>query len=111
MHEKEMKRETVEKIIEATKEINQAINQLITAVQSITEEDDAARRRMARFIAEMISDLHVEITLAAIKDYPELHPDFPDGSFRWRDYEAFEKMLIRRDRARRGLPAKEEDLT
>jgi hypothetical protein len=69
------------------------------------------QERMARFIAEMISDLHVEITLAAIKDYPELHPDFPDGIFRWRNYEAFEQMLIQRDRGRRRLPAKEEDPT
>jgi hypothetical protein len=106
-----MKRDTVEKIIEATKGINQAINHLIAAVQSITEDDDAERRRMVRFIVEMVSDLYVEITLAAIKDYPELNPDYPDGSFRWRNYEAFEKELIRRDKVRRGLPAKEEDPT
>ncbi len=104
-----MKRETVERIIDATKGINQAINQLIAAVQEITVEDDAARRRMARFIAEMIGDLYIEITLAAIKDYPELHPDLLDGKpFRWRNYEAFEKMLIQRDRVRRGLPKEEE---
>jgi hypothetical protein len=103
-----MKRETVERIIEATEGINQAIAQLITAVQEITVEDDATKRRMARFIAEMIGDLYIEITLAAIKDYPELHPDLHDGKpFRWRNYEAFEKMLIQRDRVRRRLPKEE----
>jgi hypothetical protein len=107
-----MKRDTAKRIIEATKGINQAINQLITAVQSITEDDDAERRRMARFIAEMVADLYMEITLAATKDYPELHPELPDGRpFQWRNYAAFEKELIRRDRVRRGLPAKEEDPT
>jgi hypothetical protein len=84
-----MKREVTEKIIKAMNGLDQAIDGLASAVREI--EDESERKRMLRFVATLIHELHMQVTLPAIKDYPELHPDFPDGSFRWRNYEEFER--------------------
>jgi hypothetical protein len=48
------------------------------------DEEESERRRMLGFIANLITDLHVHVTLPTLRDHPELHPDFPDGSFRWK---------------------------
>lgn len=80
-----MKREIAEEIIESMKGMDAALNRLEMALRAIGDEEETERRRMLRFIGTLICDLYVHITLPTIKDYPELHPDFPDGSFRWKD--------------------------
>jgi len=81
-----MKRETVEKIIGAMKETDRAVDQLATFIREI--EDEVERKRMLRFIGGLIVDLYTQITRPVLKDYPELHPDFPNGDFRWPDQSA-----------------------
>ncbi|SKA30589.1 hypothetical protein SAMN02745126_04992 [Enhydrobacter aerosaccus] len=94
-----MRRNTAEQVIDAMKGVDAAINHLITSIRAI--EDDAERSGMLHFIADLISDLYMQITLPTIKDYPELHPDFPDGSFQWQDYEQFERVRSRLEQASR----------
>jgi hypothetical protein len=68
-----MKREIAEPIIKAMKAVDMAINQLDPAVRVI--EDEAERRKMLRFLAGVIHDFHVQITLPVVKHHPDLHPD------------------------------------
>jgi hypothetical protein len=68
-----MKREIAEKVIESMKEMDRAIDRLDTAVRAI--EDEPEKKRILRFIAGMIHDLHVQITLPVVKRHPDLHPD------------------------------------
>jgi hypothetical protein len=88
-----MKREVAEEIIESMKVTDLALDRLTTALRAIGDEEEPERKRMLRFIANLIVDLHFHITLPTIKDYPELHPDFPDGSFRWTNYELVERVI------------------
>jgi len=79
-----VKREIAQEIIESMKGMDKAIDRLTTAVRAMGDEEESERRRMLGFIANLITDLHVHVTLPTLKDHPELHPDFPDGSFRWK---------------------------
>jgi hypothetical protein len=68
-----MKREIAEPIVKAMKSVDLAIDQLTKAVRAIEEEDE--RKRMLIFIAGVIHDSHMEITLPVVKHFPDLHPD------------------------------------
>jgi hypothetical protein len=68
-----MKREIAEPIIKAMKSMDLAINQLTKAVRAIEDEDE--RKRMLMFIAGVIHESHMQITLPVVKHFPELHPD------------------------------------
>jgi hypothetical protein len=70
-----MKREIAEQVIGAMKGMDLAIDRLDAAVRGI--EDESERKRMFKFIAHMIHDLHVQITLPVVKYHPDLHPDLP----------------------------------
>ena len=70
-----MKREIAEPIIKGMKTLDLAIDQLTIAVRAI--EDEAERKRMLRFIAGVIHESHMQITLPVVKHYPDLHPDLP----------------------------------
>ena len=76
-----MKRETVQKIIDAMKGVDQAMHRLDISIREI--EDEVERKRMLRFVGGLVIDLYEQITRPVLKDYPELHPDFPNGDFRW----------------------------
>ena len=68
-----MKREIAEPIIRAMKSVDLAIDQLDRAVRAI--EDEGERKRMLRFMAGVIHDFHMQITLPVVKHHPDLHPD------------------------------------
>ena len=70
-----MKREVAEPIIKAMKGVDLAIGRLDEAVRAIEDEDE--RKRMLKFIALLICDLHEQITLPVVKHFPDLHPDLP----------------------------------
>ena len=70
-----MKREFAQKIIEAMKGLDKAIDRLDIAVREI--EDESERKRMLIFLAGVIHDLHVKITLPTVRHFPDLHPDKP----------------------------------
>ncbi len=71
-----MKREIAEPIIKAMKTIDLAIDRLDHTVREI--EDEGERKRMLFFIAHVIHDVHVLITLPVVKHHPDLHPDLPN---------------------------------
>jgi len=70
-----MKRDVAEPIIKAMKTVDLAIDQLDRAVRAI--EDEGERKRMLRFLANVICDFHLQITLPIVKHFPDLHPDLP----------------------------------
>ena len=70
-----MKREVAEPIIKAMKGVDLAIDRLDEAVRAI--EDADVRKRMLLFIAGVIHESHMQITLPVVKHFPELHPDLP----------------------------------
>ena len=75
-----MKREVAETTIKAMKKVDFAIDQLDKAVRLI--EDDEERKKMLLFIATVIHDFHMKITLPVVQHFPDLHPDMPNS----RDY-------------------------
>ena len=70
-----MKREVAEPIIKAMKGVDLAIDRLDEAVRAI--EDADVRKRMLLFIAGVIHESHMQITLPVVKHFPDLHPDLP----------------------------------
>jgi hypothetical protein len=70
-----MKREVAEPIIKAMKEVDVAIDRLCEAVEAI--EDERERKKMLIFVAGVIHEFHVQITLPVVKHFPDLHPDLP----------------------------------
>ncbi len=75
-----MKREVAETIIKTMKKVDFAIDELDKAIRPI--EDEQERKKMLVFIANVIHDLHVKITLPVVQHHPDLHPDVPSS----RDY-------------------------
>jgi hypothetical protein len=72
-----MKREVAETTIKAMKEVDFAIDRLDKAVRLI--EDEEERKKMLLFIANVIHDFHVKITLPVVRHFPDLHPDVPNS--------------------------------
>jgi hypothetical protein len=70
-----MKREVAEPIIKAMKGVDVAIDRLCEAVEAI--EDERERKKMLIFVAGVIHEFHVQITLPVVKHFPDLHPDLP----------------------------------
>jgi len=70
-----MKREIGQEIITAMEGVDSAIDRLDVAIRAI--EDETERKRMLKFIALLICDLHEQITLPVVKHFPDLHPDLP----------------------------------
>jgi hypothetical protein len=70
-----MKREVAEPIIKAMKGVDFAIDRLCEAVRAI--EDEHERKKMLIFIAGVIHESHMQITLPVVKHFPDLHPDLP----------------------------------
>jgi len=70
-----MKREVAEPIIKAMKGVDLAIDRLDEAVRAIEDADE--RKRMLLFIAGVIHESHMQITLPVVKHFPDLHPDLP----------------------------------
>ncbi len=75
-----MKREVAESIMKAMKGVEFAITQLDDAIRTI--EDENERKKMLLFIAQLIHEFHMKITLPVVQYFPDLHPDVPDS----RDY-------------------------
>ncbi len=75
-----MKREVAESIVEAMKGVEHGIGQLDEAIRAIDDEDE--RKKMLLFIAYLIHDFHMKITLPVVQHFPDLHPDVPNS----RDY-------------------------
>ena len=72
-----MKREVAEPIVKSMKGVDLAIDQLDKAVRAI--EDEEERKTMLRFIAHVIHDFHMKITLPVVQHFPDLHPDVPNS--------------------------------
>jgi hypothetical protein len=70
-----MKREIGQEIVTAMEGVDSAIDRLDVAIRAI--EDETERKRMLKFIALLICDLHEQITLPVVKHFPDLHPDLP----------------------------------
>ena len=75
-----MKREVAESIMDAMKGVERGIGQLDEAIRAIDDEDE--RKKMLLFIAYLIHDFHMKITLPVVQHFPDLHPDVPNS----RDY-------------------------
>lgn len=70
-----MQRAVAEKIIRATKELDQAFGQLDIAVHAV--EDEEERRRMHRVLLGSYADLLHHVTRSVLVEFPDLHPDSP----------------------------------
>jgi hypothetical protein len=70
-----MKRNTAEQVIKAMHSVDLAIHDLDAAVRAI--EDEAERKKMLKSIFSLVCDLHEQITLPVVREYPDLHPDRP----------------------------------
>ena len=68
-----MKREAAEKIIQAMKKVDDAIGGLDAAVETV--ENESERQRLRRLLGTLVLDLHEQITLHVVKEFPDLHPD------------------------------------
>jgi hypothetical protein len=68
-----MQREAAEKIVQATKKIDEILGQLDAV--SATIEDQEERKKMLRAIATIALDIHEKITLQVIQQFPDLHPN------------------------------------
>ncbi len=75
-----MKRDIAEEIVEAMHEMDLAIDRLTTAVRRV--EDETERKKMLKYVASIIHELHMQITLPVVRHHPDLHPDNP-GSARY----------------------------
>jgi hypothetical protein len=72
-----MKREVAESIMGAMKEVERAITQLDDAIRAIDDEEE--RKKMLLFIAHLIHDFHMKITLPVVQHFPDSHPDVPNS--------------------------------
>lgn len=70
-----MDREVAEPIIKAMKGIDLALSELEDAVRAIKDEDE--RKKMLLFMANVIHEFHMKITLPVVQHFPDLHPDVP----------------------------------
>ena len=68
-----MKREIAEKMTEIARKIDGLWDELDTVINQIGDEDE--KRRLKRGLGRLMADMHVKITLEAVRDFPELHPD------------------------------------
>ena len=73
----EMKREVAVSIMDAMKGVERSIVQLDAAIRTVDDEDE--RKKMLLFIAHLIHDFHVKITLPIVQYFPDLHPDVPNS--------------------------------
>jgi hypothetical protein len=70
-----MKREIAEKMTGVLSKIDEMWNDLYWIIDEIDDEDE--NKKLKRAVLRLIGDMHVKITLEAVRDFPELHPD-PD---------------------------------
>ena len=70
-----MQREIAEQIVQAMKELDQALGQLDKAIWRV--EDEAERRRMLRVLFGLAVDSYHHITRPVVHRFPDLHPDPP----------------------------------
>ena len=74
-----MKRETAENILDAAKRIDVILAELGDISWEI--DDEAERKKLRAAIADCIFVLYHKLTREVALDFPDLHPDFPDGSW------------------------------
>jgi hypothetical protein len=68
-----MKREIAEKMTEVLRKIDEQWNDLDQIIEQIGDEDE--KRKLKRALGRLILDMHFKITLEAVRDFAELHPD------------------------------------
>jgi hypothetical protein len=68
-----MRRETAERLIASMRKLDASLGELHTIWLEI--EDEVERKKFQRAYVEIISDLHLKITMEAVKQFPDLHPD------------------------------------
>jgi uncharacterized FlaG/YvyC family protein len=71
-----MRRETAETIAQAMKKIDQILGQLHEVADEIDDEEEKKKLRGA--FGNVILDIHENITLEVVKQFPDLHPDRRD---------------------------------
>jgi hypothetical protein len=81
-----MKRETAEQIVDASNRIDKILEELGSISWSI--EDEAERKKVRGAIAECIFILYNKLTREVVLDFPDLHPDFPEGDWPGRPTES-----------------------
>jgi hypothetical protein len=69
----QMKRETAEKIIDAMKEMDVALNKVHDALCKI--ENEEVRKQILMKYFDLVNDAHVNITMNVVKYCPHLQPD------------------------------------
>jgi hypothetical protein len=74
-----MKRQIAENILDATKRIDTILAELGDISWEI--EDEAERKNLRAAIGECIFVLYNKLTREVALDFPDLHPDFPDGGW------------------------------
>jgi hypothetical protein len=73
-----MKRETAKKFVQASKNIDQILDQLyLDQLYAVSDEieDEAERKKIRRAMASVFVTLYEQLTREVVKDYPDLHPD------------------------------------
>jgi hypothetical protein len=73
-----VKRETAEKIVDAANRIDDILEELGGISWEI--EDEPERHKIRRGIGECIHTLYYHVTREAVREYPDLHPDFQPGN-------------------------------
>jgi hypothetical protein len=68
-----MERGTAEKIVETVGKIDRILSGLDAISNEI--DDVTERKKVRRATAMIVIDLHERLTLEAVRDFPDLHPD------------------------------------
>ena len=74
-----MKREIAEQIVDASNKIDKILEELGTISRNI--EDETERKKVRAAIAECIFVLYHKLTREVVLEFPDLHPDFPEGDW------------------------------
>jgi hypothetical protein len=73
MGHQKMRRDLAERTIDAVKRIDLILDELDLVTNEL--DDEVERRKMRRALGSLVIDIHENITLEVVKQFPDLHPD------------------------------------
>jgi hypothetical protein len=74
-----MNRGIAEKLVDAANRIDLILAELDEVCRAI--DDEAERKKIRHGIGDTISALYLGVTREVCLEYPDLHPDFPNGGW------------------------------
>ena len=77
-----MRREVARRLTDVMKEMDRLLSQIHDLLLDV--EDDSERKALARAAFSLAHDAHVNITLVAANQYPEMHPDNVEGGWTYK---------------------------